>query len=155
MWISLAEHNGIIAMLYENFQIANHILWHFISFQKISNTQLLQITGLHDTLFTFMPMSWIMNFRKCKQCHTIFVSIVCIHKGPPIQPTLCLISLALAKQCRHYVLWAVTGIILFMRPANERRGYIVTSSLIGWAHIQNDPYGDFTSFIDSSPPNAA
>ena len=27
-----------------------------------------------------------------------------------------------------------TGIILWMRPANERRRYIVTSSLIGWAH---------------------
>ena len=27
-----------------------------------------------------------------------------------------------------------------MRPANDRRRYIVTSSLIGWAHSQNDPY---------------
>ena len=26
-----------------------------------------------------------------------------------------------------------------MHPANERRLYIVTSSLIGWAHTQNDP----------------
>ena len=26
-----------------------------------------------------------------------------------------------------------------MRPANERRRYIVTSSTIGWAHTQNDP----------------
>ena len=32
-----------------------------------------------------------------------------------------------------------SGIILCMRPANERRRYIVTSSLIGWAHAQNDP----------------
>ena len=32
----------------------------------------------------------------------------------------------------------VTGIILYMRPANERRRYIVTSSLIGWAHTRND-----------------
>ena len=30
-------------------------------------------------------------------------------------------------------------IILCMRPANERRRYSVTSSLIGWVHIQNDP----------------
>ena len=28
-----------------------------------------------------------------------------------------------------------------MRPANERRHYIVTSSLIGWVHTQNDPWG--------------
>ena len=36
--------------------------------------------------------------------------------------------------------WA--GFILCMRPANERRRYIVTSSLIGWAHTQNDPWVD-------------
>ena len=35
-------------------------------------------------------------------------------------------------------LW-VTGIILYMCPANERRWYNVTSSLIGWAHTQIDP----------------
>ena len=35
--------------------------------------------------------------------------------------------------------WNV-GIILCMRPANERRCYIVTSSLVGWAHAQNDPW---------------
>ena len=34
---------------------------------------------------------------------------------------------------------AYSGIILLMRPANERRRYNVTSSLIGWAHAQNDP----------------
>ena len=31
-----------------------------------------------------------------------------------------------------------TGIILCMRPANERRRYNVTSSLISWANSQND-----------------
>ena len=31
-------------------------------------------------------------------------------------------------------------IILCMRPANERRRYIVTSPLICWAHTQNDPH---------------
>ena len=34
---------------------------------------------------------------------------------------------------------AHSGIIMCMRPANERWRYIVTPSLIGWAHIQNDP----------------
>ena len=33
-----------------------------------------------------------------------------------------------------------SGIILCMSPANERRRYIVTSSPIGWAHTQNDPW---------------
>ena len=32
------------------------------------------------------------------------------------------------------------GIILCMRPANEGRRYNVTSSLIGRAHVQNDPW---------------
>ena len=31
------------------------------------------------------------------------------------------------------------GIVLWMHPANERPRYNVTSSLIGWAHSQNDP----------------
>ena len=31
------------------------------------------------------------------------------------------------------------GTILYMRPANERRRYTVTSSLIGWAHSEIDP----------------
>ena len=34
---------------------------------------------------------------------------------------------------------AYTGIILGMHPATERWHYNVTSSLIGWAHSQNDP----------------
>ena len=34
---------------------------------------------------------------------------------------------------------AYPGIILGMGSANERRRYIVTSSLIGWAHTYNDP----------------
>ena len=37
------------------------------------------------------------------------------------------------------------GIILGMGSANERWCYMVTSSLIGWAHIQNDAH-DFVVF---------
>ena len=32
-----------------------------------------------------------------------------------------------------------TGIILYVRPANDRQCYNVASSLIGWAYTQNDP----------------
>ena len=36
--------------------------------------------------------------------------------------------------------WGVfPGNILCMLPANERQHHIVTSSLIGWTHTQNDP----------------
>ena len=33
-----------------------------------------------------------------------------------------------------------SGIIMCMRPVKERRHYTVTSSLIGWAHTQKDPW---------------
>ena len=32
-----------------------------------------------------------------------------------------------------------TEVIVCMHPANERRSYIVTLPLIGWAHTHNDP----------------
>ena len=38
-----------------------------------------------------------------------------------------------ARRCLY------TGIILSMRPANERRCYIATLFLIDWTHAQNDP----------------
>ena len=53
---------------------------------------------------------------------------------------------------------SVSGIIFCMHTANERRRYIVTSFLIGWAHSQNDPCsmvqchsseGHFTSHISA------
>ena len=37
------------------------------------------------------------------------------------------------------ILFLIAGFILCPRPANERRRYIVTSSLIGWVYSQNDP----------------
>ena len=40
-----------------------------------------------------------------------------------------------------------TGIILCMRAANERRCYIVTSSPIGWAHTQNDPWWHYMASL--------
>ena len=43
-----------------------------------------------------------------------------------------------ASEGRHIVC-IYTGIILCMRPANERPRYIVTSSLIGLVHSQNYP----------------
>ena len=33
----------------------------------------------------------------------------------------------------------IAGMILGLRPANERRRYSVTTSLIGWAQAQNQP----------------
>ena len=41
--------------------------------------------------------------------------------------------------CFHSKKVILSGIILWMHPANERWRYNVTSSLIGWALTQNDP----------------
>ena len=46
---------------------------------------------------------------------------------------------------------AYTGIILGMVSANDRRRYIVTPSLIVWAHTQNDPYKHHRSVLESNP----
>ena len=47
-----------------------------------------------------------------------------------------------------------TAIVLCMRPSNERRRYVVTSSLIGWEHTQNslwEPIACNRGIVDSSP----
>ena len=41
------------------------------------------------------------------------------------------------------------GIFLCMCPANERRRYIATSALIGWAHTQNDPWWPYQYSVSS------
>ena len=48
-----------------------------------------------------------------------------------------LCHLSVEKFCNRQI--QISGIKLCMHPANERWCYIVASSLIGWAHIQNDP----------------
>ena len=47
-------------------------------------------------------------------------------------------NIFIVTRCTKTTTW-VPRITLRMRPANERRRYIVNSSLIGWAHTQNDP----------------
>ena len=56
---------------------------------------------------------------------------------------------AISRHCRimgaFFTTWKQffflqSGIILWMRSTNERRCYIVTLSLIGWTHMQNDPF---------------
>ena len=52
------------------------------------------------------------------------------------------------------VMWKMfpfDDVIMYMCPANERRRYIVASSLIGWAHTQNDPYKLTTNTSTTKP----
>ena len=50
---------------------------------------------------------------------------------------------------------ADSGIILCMRLVNERRRYNVTSSLIGWAHAQNNLCRIFVRLIGDSSPQCS
>ena len=45
----------------------------------------------------------------------------------------------------------VTGISLGMRPANEKRRYSVTTSLISWAHTYTDPCCKLVCYVSSLP----
>ena len=44
------------------------------------------------------------------------------------------------SHCYTVIVTRYLGIILYVRTSNERRCYIVTSSLIGSVHTQNDPW---------------
>ena len=50
-----------------------------------------------------------------------------------------IIGLTTAKHRSPATQMSWTRTILCMRPASGRRRYNITSSLIGWAHTQNDP----------------
>ena len=50
----------------------------------------------------------------------------------------CVIWKIMAAEASLLLLWpGKSGIVLCMRPANEKRRYNITSSLIGWAHAHN------------------
>ena len=51
----------------------------------------------------------------------------------------------------YYTTFNVTGVILCIHPANERWSYIVTLSVIGWAHTQNDPWCHQGLSVQDSP----
>ena len=68
-----------------------------------------------------------LTARKLKET-SVFSSVLL-----PSRPWLKTLSQSTSPNGRHF-----SGIILRMRPANDRRRYIVTLSLIGRAHRQND-----------------
>ena len=92
-----------------------------------------------DTIFDDVS-AWYAIF------HT-FVYSLWLHLLPEIRLASFDKSLTVVNQAGT----STPGIILCMRPtnkrrsfiANERRRYKVTSSLIGWAHWQNDPSHTF------------
>ena len=59
---------------------------------------------------------------------------------PTQNHNLTAVTQSLTNPCWIFIRLRIAGIVLWMRPANERRRYNVTSFLIGWAHQQNDPW---------------
>ena len=61
------------------------------------------------------------------------------------------INIAIVKQSQTELWWLEkAGIVLWMHPANERRRYIVTSSLICWVHTQNYPWKGHQASLSSN-----
>ena len=91
---------------------------------------------------------WVFICMLCKCYYTVspikytLGCVIFLWLYHPLQ-VIWVVSLALSLD-QHNVTEASlmdTGIISCARPANERRRYNVTSSLIGWAHARNDPWG--------------
>ena len=93
------------------------------------------VVALHDDIITwkhflhFWPLwgesnsDWLIPLTKGQWCRSLIFLDVSLNK--------------MGNQSSGQ--WFAV-IILWMRPANERRHYIVMLSLIGWAHAQNDPW---------------
>ena len=105
-------------VVYANFTTTEHLL------TKLGEILILTHEGLekHMDNFVYVPSQWEMTL----QCNIIshWVST----------------STEWFQQTCTNIIAIFSGIILCMHPANERQHCNVTSSLIGWAHAQNDPW---------------
>ena len=124
---------------------------HFSSAQMISNTVPLfsfqfSPDDIYHSAFVLIPVQPRWYLSQCLCSH--FSSAQMISNTVPlfsfqfspddIYLSLPLVSYQFNPDGIH------SWIILWMRPANERRRYNVTSSPIGWAHTQNDPCPSIT-----------
>ena len=94
---------------------------HMISFKKMH----LKMSSGKWRPFCISPLT------KC--CH------IGVAKGVHLTPSLEGVTMK-AKALLRRSGGICTGLILSLRPANERRRYFVTTSLIGWAQAWNQPY---------------
>ena len=77
--------------------------------------------------------------------HMLHFSIHCIVTNRPVNHMICTGNIMIHDlhttlgPCLYYSI-VISGIILGMGSANERKCYIMTSSPIGWTHIQTDKW---------------
>ena len=84
-----------------------------------------------------LPFDWQQDKLSTSLTNKIITTNTLPTLTHAILPINYAISRALSTTTTTKLIW----IILCMRPTNERRRYIVTLSLIRWAHTQNDPWG--------------
>ena len=95
-----------------------------------------------------MHAAWLSLFNRFRQKWRIYVSGECVYNDN-ISRVLYRKEVSRAGRSNYipHVLWGViavpvldtSGLILGLRPANERRRYFVTTSLIDWAQAENQP----------------
>ena len=68
-----------------------------------------------------------------------FICMILLYSVPEIEPLLPRQICPSSSIIHRFLYWYHPGIILWMCSTSERRRYIVMSSLIGWAHTQNNP----------------
>ena len=102
---------------------------------------------IHDLLAEHILMQYIHSHTCCILsavtfidntvivCHFIWLVVFCIFMFLSLV-YISSVLLHIHVYCLNVVV--IPGIILGMGSANERRCYIVTSSLIGWDHTKND-----------------
>ena len=107
----------------------------FIFFQTrfiFGTTQ--EIAQHYVYILSILPIQHYLMFQSLCQLHMWSVSLARkIRRNRYTYQDLTLLRDISLYKCS-------AGIILCMRPANERRRYIVTSSPIGCAHAQKDPW---------------
>ena len=113
-----------------------YILCHFAG-QLFSSDQTLLEASREDSSEYYTTAEYFYYIWYCTKYHP---RNVILHAYTGI-----ILGLGSVNERRRYIVtppligWAHNQIILSMSSANERRCYIVTPSLIGQAHIQNDP----------------
>ena len=89
----------------------------------------LVVVGLHRA------NNYHLSIRRCLR-RTGRISLYCFHKIPNL-----IVSLHYMDNKTTYRAWQCTsGIILEVQQTNRRWRYIVTTSIIEWAHTQNRPW---------------
>ena len=98
---------------------------------------------------------WLGDYEQCNAIDGTYTTLQ--GEVRPIQGHYCKVNIGpKLDMVSDTVVHLITGLILGLYPANERRRYFVTASLIGWAQTYNQPcyhphHWPFVREIDGFP----